>query len=247
MTMTMTMTMLLALVGCASGGGPAASMGNVGLVAGPAPTVVTSTTVVLAGARCAAGSCRCRDPGHDDEESAPPPVGAKRFEIRMSAAGGSASFDLSEVGQVATLPATDDQERDTCAYIDIPAGSLHKAAFVARESTRGQGVLPHLQIAEYGPKGPFWYEVITVRCEGAAGGRCDRTAAESWSVEARQRKRGRLDPCGSAVVSRLAWETSGGQAERDGGLFRDFTARFDLEVKKFATQFAPGSTECLPK
>jgi hypothetical protein len=121
---------------------------------------------------------------------------------------------------------------------------------VALESVKGGGVSPILKIAEYGPKGPYWYDVLAVRCGELNSDddvRCDRAGADAWAARARQRKRGRLDPCGSSVITGLAWETSGGQAERDGGLFRDFTVRFTLEVKKFATQFAPGSTECVPK
>ncbi|MES1206542.1 MAG: hypothetical protein ABUS79_11450, partial [Pseudomonadota bacterium] len=168
---------------------------------------------------------------------------AKRFEIRLSAEGGTASLDLSNLGVVATGSAS---SADTCAYIDVPSGSSHDATFLAKESTPGQGVAPRLSIAEYGPSGPYWYDVVKISCDGA-GGRCDRQAADAWAAAAKQRKRGRVDPCGSSVVTKLAWETSGGQAVRDGGLFLDFTARFTMEVKKFATQFAPGSTECLPK
>lgn len=224
----------------------------VGVVAGPAPTVATGMSLTLAGARCDSSSCRCRQPGRDDAEAAPPADGSKRFEIRMSAAGSTASLDLSGLGHVATPIATQAQEdatvetKETCAYIDVPVGSTHDAVFVAGETTPGRGITPRLSIAEYGPQGPYWYDVVAVSCDGA-GGRCDRRAADAWGRAARQRKRGRLEPCGSTVVTKLAWETSGGQAERDGGLFRDFTARFTMEVKKFATQFAPGSTECIPK
>lgn len=170
----------------------------------------------------------------------------------MAAAGGSASLDLSDLGTVATgpePPATGEEAprtRTTCVYVDVPVGSTHQARFVAVESVKGQGVSPRLTIAEYGPAGPYWYDIVTVSCEGTSG-RCDRDAADAWGREARGRQRGRVDPCGSAVVTKLAWESSGGQAARDGGLFRDFAVRFTMEVKKFATQFAPGSTECVPK
>src|SRR2546423_1761926 len=108
-------------------------------------------------------------------------------------------------------------------------------------------VSPPLRVAEYGPKGPWWSQVMAIDCVGQQG-RCDRQGVESWTNRTvTQRKRGRLDPCGSAVVSRMVWETSGGQADRDGGLYRDLTVRFSMEVKRFATQFAPGSTECVPK
>lgn len=170
----------------------------------------------------------------------------------MSAAGGSASLDLSDLGTVATgaePPAAGEEAprtKTTCVYVDVPVGSTHQARFVAVESAKGQGVSPRLTIAEYGPAGPYWYDIVTVSCEGTSG-RCDRAAADAWGREARGRQRGRVDPCGSAVVTKLAWESSGGQAARDGGLFRDFAVRFTMEVKKFATQFAPGSTECVPK
>ena len=49
------------------------------------------------------------------------------------------------------------------------------------------------------------------------------------------------------MVTHLAWQTSGGSGDRDYGLFRDLTVSFEMEIKKFATQFAPGSTECVPK
>jgi len=226
----------------------------VGLLSGPAPAVGAASTVTLAGARCTAGSCKCREPGKDDAETDAPGPGSKRFEIRISAAGGTASLDLSELGTVATgaaapAPAPADVEasvKETCAYVDIPAGSTHQARFVALESAKGQGVAPRLSIAEYGAKGPYWYDIVSVSCEGP-NGRCDRDAADAWSRGAQGRKRGRVEPCGSAVVTKLAWESSGGQAARDGGLFRDFSTRFTMEVKKFATQFAPGSTECVPK
>ena len=70
------------------------------------------------------------------------------------------------------------------------------------EARKEGGIGPVLDIAEYGPKGPWWYDVITVRCEGP-GGKCNRDAADAWSVEAKSRKRGRVDPCGSSVVTRL--------------------------------------------
>ena len=249
---------VLALAGCATGtkGGSSGAPGvyargeraDVALLPGPAPTVASATTVTFAGARCTAGSCSCREPGRDDEETAPPSEGSKRFEIRMSAVGGTGSLDLSGLGTVATMRSSDSSSnaRETCAYIDVPSGSTHDAIFVVKESTPGQGVAPRLRIAEYGPKGHLWYDLVAVTCDGPDG-RCDRSAADQWGAAARQRKRGRLDPCGSAVVTKLVWETSGGQSERDGGLFHDFTTRFTMEVKKFATQFAPGSTECLPK
>jgi hypothetical protein len=202
-----------------------------------------SASVPLAGERCQAGaaSCRCRVPG-DDAETSPPAEGRKRFEIRLSADAGQATFESATLGRFqAAGPA------EICFYVDVPSASTHDVAFTARADNRTQGVSPHLRLTEYGPKGPFWYDIMSVDCIGA-GGRCDRAGVDTWvSRTVTQRKRGRLDPCGSAVISKLAWETSGAQADRDGGIYPDLTVRFALEVKKFATQFAPGSTECVPK
>jgi hypothetical protein len=201
-----------------------------------------STSVALAGARCQGrhGSCSCRQPG-DDAETTPPAAGMKRLELRMAADGGSAVLD----GGLGHFEASGPQE--SCFYLDVPAGQTHEVAFAARADRVQTGVAPVLKLAEYGPKGPFWYAIIDVECKGQQG-RCDRQGAEAWAARnLEKRKRGRLDPCGSTVVSKLGWNSSGSEAERDGGLFSELTVKFALEVKKFATQFAPGSTECVPK
>jgi len=160
----------------------------------------------------------------------------------MAADGGEAVLDSATLGR---FQAAGPQE--SCFYVDVPAGGQHEVAFTARATRPQEGLAPRLQMAEYGPAGPWWYDIVAVECTGPTG-RCNRAGIDTWAARtSTQRKRGRLDPCGSAVVSKLLWETSGGQAERDGGLYRDLTVRFAMEVKKFATQFAPGSTECIPK
>jgi hypothetical protein len=201
-----------------------------------------SATVPLAGARCRAGvgSCRCR--AGDDEETEPPAPGHKRFEIRVSADGGAATLDSASLGRFQGAG-----PQEACFYIDVPGGSRADLAFVARADRPQNGVSPRLRVAEYGPRGPWWYDIMAVDCVGQQG-RCDRKGVDTWVARTvKQRQRGRLEPCGSAVISGLAWEKSGGQAERDGGLYSDLTVRFTMEIKKFATQFAPGSTECVPK
>jgi hypothetical protein len=212
-----------------------------GVVAGPELAVPTQTTMPLSGARCANGVCRCRPEDANEPESSPPPDGTKRLELRLSAAGGVAAVDISGLGTF-----TVSGEKEACAYVDVPAGSTHDVTYNAKETTKGGGIAPRMKIVEYGPKGPYWYDMLLVTCDGP-GGKCDRAAADAWGAFVKERKRGRMDPCGSGVVTRLVWDTAGGQALRDGGLFRDFTARFTMELKKFPTQFAPGSTECVPK
>jgi hypothetical protein len=196
----------------------------------------------LAGARCdpAQGTCRCRKTG-DDGEIKPPPEGQKRLEIRLSVLGGDAVLESPTVGRF-----TASGVADTCYYVDVPAGSKSGWNFQARASNPDTGHSPRFSISEYGPRGPYWYEILSFDCVGV-GGKCDAAGVSAWTTRLGSRKRGRIDPCGSLVVTGLDWETTGGLAHRDTGLYRDFTVRFDVEVKKFPTQFAPHATECIPK
>ena len=198
----------------------------------------------LAGARCKGGApCKCRDRlgGAAEAAEAPPPDEQhKRFEIRLAGAGGGAILDSPTLGHFA---AVDDE---ACFYIDVLPGTTSDVSFTAIEGRKEGGVGPLLEIAEYGPKGPWWYDVVSVRCVGP-GGRCNRDAADGWSAEAKSRKRGRVDPCGSSVISHLVWDTSGGVGNRELGLFKDFTVRFTMEVKRFPTQFRPHAPECVAK
>jgi hypothetical protein len=202
-----------------------------------------TTTATLAGARCHGGHCTCCKPTPGDRAENPPPdADHKRFEIRLGAEdGGDVTLESPTLGRFSGGGAG-----ESCFYIDVLPGTHHMLSFVAHEGRATAGLSPTLRIAEYGPKGPYWYDVVEVHCAGATG-RCTRDAAEEWGAEAKGRKRGRIDPCGSSVVTHLLWETSGGTGDRDSGLFRDLTVSFEMEVKKFATQFAPGATECVPK
>ncbi|HET6282072.1 MAG TPA: hypothetical protein VFH73_13985 [Polyangia bacterium] len=233
---------MLVLSGCA---GPAASASASASASGNPASPATgpggpSTTATLAGSRCDAGLCACRNRIGSPAESPPPPEDHKRFEIRLGAEDGSASLDSATLGKFNAGAA------ESCFYVDVIPGTTHELTFFAKEATKEGGMGPMLGVAEYGPRGPYWYEIIDVRCAGP-GGKCTRDAADEWGTAIRRKKRGRIDPCGSAVITNLNWSTSGGTSQRDTGLYRDFTVKFTMEVKKFATQFAPGSTECVPK
>jgi hypothetical protein len=193
----------------------------------------------LAGARCKGGApctCRNREAG-SPAENPPPDEAHKRFEIRLGATGGGATLDSPTLGH---FTASD----EACFYIDVLPGTTSDITFTATEAVKEGGVGPLLDIAEYGPKGPWWYDVINVRCPGP-NGRCNRDAADAWSAEAKGRKRGRVDPCGSSVISHLTWDTSGGVGNRELGLFKDFTVHFTMEVKRFQTQWPPHAKECV--
>lgn len=196
----------------------------------------------LAGARCRGDVCTCRSRVGDPAENPPPDDAHKRFEIRIGAGGGAATLKSPTLGDFASGKGPN----DACFYVDVVPGTTHELSFVAREARKEEGVSPVLEIAEYGPKGPWWYDVLNVKC-GGADGRCSRDAADAWGAELKTRKRGRIDPCGSSVITNLRWDSSGGAGVRDLGQFADFQVTFSMEVKKFPTQFKPGSTECLPK
>jgi hypothetical protein len=204
--------------------------------------VTPVATPTLVGRRCPAGqaSCKCRTPD-DAAEDPPPPDGQKRLEIRMSVHGGEGVLQAPTVGRFTASGAA-----DTCFYVDVPAGTKSAWTYVAKASNPDAGLAPRLTIFEYGPKGPFWYEIFAFDCVGVAG-KCDGAGVAAWTGRLKSRQRGRMDPCGSLVITGLDWETSGGLAHRDTGLYRDFSVRFDAEVKKFATQFPPHATECIPK
>jgi hypothetical protein len=239
---------------CASSGKSASAASGAGSGRG-AETPASDVTVIrhvdradpdtpapqLAGARCRDGTCTCRQPG-DDTEKEPPPDGSKRLEIRLSVDEGQGTLESPTLGKF-----TASGVQQTCYYLDVPVGSKAGLNFVAQAARPQRGFTPRLTLSEYGPAGPYWYEIFALECAGVSG-RCDRAGADAWGARiARERKRGRNDPCGSLVVTGLGWETTGGQADRDAGYYRDFVVRFDIEVKKFATRFAPHSTECIPK
>ena len=229
----------LTMMACAAPSASGAAGAAATPVAATAPNVAGSTAN-LGGARCHGAVCTCRSRAGDPAENPPPDESHKRFEIRIGAGGGAATLTSPTLGQLSSGP------DEACFYIDVVPGTTHEVSYVARERRPEEGVSPVLEIAEYGPKGPWWYDVLAVKCPGP-GGHCNREGADAWSAELKTRKRGRIDPCGSSVIKDLKWDTTGGTGVRELGLFADFKVTFTIEVKKFATQFKPGSTECLPK
>jgi hypothetical protein len=194
---------------------------------------------VLRGSRCHGETCQCRKPGDRSLEEPRPGPGEKRVEIRMSAENGRISLDSPTIGHFEHKGA-----EEACFYVDLPVGQLHELHLTSHEAAKETGLQPEVHIAEYGPAGPYWYDIIDITC-GAGERRCHPDLARQWGEGwLEHRKRGRLEPCGSMVVTGLKWTTSGGQAEQNGGLLRDFNVDFVLEAKKFATEFPPGANEC---
>lgn len=211
------------------GGGPSKA-------AEPAPVAAPALEPVLASRHCNNGRCVCAREGEDE---AVPPPGKKRIEIRMSATAGSLTLDSPSAGHFAHAGG-----EQACYYLDLDINKLYSFHLASKEGERGSGVTPSVRIREYGPIARAWYDIVDVTC-GTGDRGCDPGLARAWGQAwLDTRKRGRLDACGSLVVVGLKWSTSGGRAEADGWLLRDFDADFGLEVKKFATEFPPGAREC---
>jgi hypothetical protein len=236
-------------LGCSGAAASGPTGGTSAMSAGASPAAAPPLAAIeapgarnanLAGARCKDGApCVCRQRiGGEKAENPPPDEQHKRFEIRLAGVGGGAIFDSPTLGH---FTAGSDE---ACFYVDVLPGTTADVAFTAVAATKEGGVGPILDIAEYGPKGPWWYDVLNVHCEGPEG-RCNRDAADAWSKAAKGRKRGRADPCGSSVISHLQWLTSGGTGDRELGVFRDFQVKFTMEVKRFPTQWPPHAQECL--
>ena len=193
---------------------------------------------VLASSHCTGGSCVCRGLG-EKKEDPPPAPGKKRIEIRVAANHGSLTIDSPTAGHFEHAG-----EEEACYYVALDINVLYTFHLASKEGREGGGVAPMVHISEYGPIGHYWYNIVDVSC-GLGDRGCDPDLARAWGQSwLDKRKRGRLDACGSLVVVGLKWSTSGGQAEANGWLLRDFNADFGLEVKKFATEFPPGSLEC---
>ena len=189
------------------------------------------------GARCPAGDaarCTCRKPG-DDAENEPPAEGQKRLEIRLSVDGGEGALRVAHPRPVhreraCTKPAS----TWTCPRAARPAATSSAGPPTPTPASR-----PRLTISEYGPEGPYWYEIFAFECVGV-GGRCDRAGADAWGAR----------PQDAQARTHRSLRLAGGDRPGLGDLGRPGRSRrraatatsrvrFDVEVKKFATQFAP--------
>ena len=221
-----------------NGGAARASAVSQAPVAAQQADQLRGSPPVLVGKRCHGDTCTCRTRG-DDPETPPPPPGEKRIEIRIASVGGKVTLDSPTLGHF-----EHDGDEEACFYVDLPVSKIYDFHLESRESTTAGGVAPTVHVSEYGPAGSFWYDIVDVAC-GLGERRCDPELARAWADGwLTKRKRGRLDACGSIVVTGLKWSTSGGQAAMNGGRLRDFFSDFSLEVKKFATEFPPGAPQC---
>ncbi len=199
----------------------------------------------LAGARCKGGPgapCACRQKNGDVAETRPPDADHKRFEIRLSAAGGGAHTRLGDAGPLRRRVRRDLLLHRRAAGDDA-AGDLHRAR---RDEGGGRGARARISPST-GRRGPGG--TTSCRCAATRAGRRAATATPPTPGAPRPRRASAVGSSRAArrVISHLRWDTSGGTGDRELGMFRDFKVDFTMEVKRFATEFHPGATECVPK
>ena len=165
----------------------------------------------------------------------------KRFEIRLGAAGGGAPLSIRRRSGTSRPARTRPASTSTCC----PA-RRRTSSFTRARSPPERGHQPDARHRRVRPQGAL----VVRRPAGALRAR---------GHELQPRRRGRLeqggpDPQAGADRSLRVggdlppqWDSSGGTGARELGLFRDFTVKFTMEVKRFPTQFPPRSTECVPK
>jgi hypothetical protein len=196
----------------------------------PAPK--GGTTASLVGHRCSGSTCTCRADG-DDAEQQPPAEGLKRFEFRVGTVTGRAwvTVDKNEVLH------KDVERAEDCFYLDLPAGK-HTVAIRAKGQNEEGGVGVALRIKEHNAKGPWWYDSFTMEC--GVPGPCTREVLEAWKKEIDTNRRALRDPCGSARIQSLQWETG---RMPDSLHPEEVMVNFLLAVPNFDARGAPGS-EC---
>ena len=117
----------------------------------------------LAGARCKGGGALhlpqpSGDAGRDAAARRATTSGSRSGSARV---GGGATLDSPTLGHFAA------GADEACFYIDVLPGTTSDVTFTAPRRVKEGGRRPVLDIAEYGPKGPWWYDVLDVALRGA--------------------------------------------------------------------------------
>ena len=170
-----------------------------------------------------------------------PPPDEQRFEIRLAGVGGGATLDSPTLGHFAA------GADEACFYIDVLPGTTSDV--VVHGDRGGQG-RRHRAGARY----------RRVRPEGALVVRRHQRSLRGSGRQVQPRRRRRLERGGEEpqarprrplrVVGDLAPRPGtrrAASADRELGLFKDFTVKFTMEVKRFPTQWPPHAKECVPQ
>ena len=125
-------------------------------------------------------------------------------------------------------------------------GRWHASEHLAYGGVEGQlqqgaegGVGFALRIKEHNPKGPWWYDSFTLEC--GIPGPCTREVLEAWKKEIDSNRRALRDPCGSARIQSLQWETG---RMPDALHPEEVRVDFLLSVPPIDPTEAPGTETC---
>ena len=216
---------VLALASSLAACGPAAGGQSV-------PRYPKESTLKGVGPRCSGAACACRPLiGGDQEETAAPAAGTKRFEIRVPLTvhpvwvrvdGGSTLYKGPERGE------------ETCAYVDLAPGE-HEITYVIQERAKTEGFAALLRLFEYGRKTKAWYEAFAVDC-GVADSACNKPGIQEWG-KAVNSKQGIIDNCSSTRFKDVKWVSN----EWEGGKLQELAVTVRLKVYKFEPTRAPKS------
>lgn len=214
------------------------------------PSEVSEAVLLFpgAGARCRGGGkgpelCACREVdqfGHGlspdgDVESAPPPEGYKRFELRTGRGDDTMRITIEGVGTFVKSGPTPDAR---CIYVDLPPGAFRVRYHVTAVNP-SQGAEPRLRISEYSSRFKRWYRTFAFRCTDGSQPCTKDLARDMFEVLTKQSD-GKFDPCGSTKVQGLHFATDREPEAAVG----DFNLRMTLNIYKFAPRFPPDTARC---
>lgn len=198
------------------------------------------------GARCKGQGmemCACREVDmygrgvspDGDVETAPPPEGHKRYELRTGRGDDTMRITIEGVGTFVKSGPTPDAR---CIYVDLPAGAFRVRYHVTAVNP-SQGAEPRLRISEYSPRWKRWYRSFAFRCTDGSQPCTKDLAADMFAVLLKQSD-GKFDPCGSTKVQGLRFWTDREPESAVG----DFNLQLVLNIYKFAPRFPPDTVRC---
>lgn len=200
------------------------------------PVPAEKTEAPLTGARCPDNTvCKCRDPGVDDVETAPVATGHKRYEFRVATGPGQAWVTVD--GRDLLFKSSERAEE--CFYLDLEDGAMHQVSLRTHATKETEGFGVNLRVAEYGAKGPWWYDTFAFQC--GMPGACAKDSLRTWKQETDALPKNLRDPCGSTKLKGISWQTG---RVPDSQHPEEILLAFTLHVYPFEPNFAPGDAGC---
>jgi hypothetical protein len=163
------------------------------------------------------------------EAGAPEAPGLKRFEIRL----GPTPHDLWATLSGRVLYKSSERP-EMCFYVDLEPG----AHVIDVRASQASGVSAALAIAELGTATKSAYDTFRFAC--GPGGVCSYEELDGKKAEYQGAKNAH-DPCGSAKVKQVVWDT---RRSADQPVPSEFAMRFVLQIYKFQPDKPHGDPSC---